>query len=68
MNWFYILYILSQSGIGSNSPSRLEPVFLLNSGASILVLNTPTYVKISQMFNVCIHDQRDTSKTLTPAN
>ena len=42
--------------------SQLEIVFLLDSGASISVLKTPTYMMIAQIFNVSNHDQHDKSK------
>ena len=67
-SWFHILYIHSQNETDSNLLSRLEIAFLLDSGASIVVLNIPTYTMITQMLNVCNHDQHDTSRKLTIAN
>ena len=66
--WFYILYIHSEFETDSNIPSRLEIASLTHNGASILVLNIPVYMIIIQMLNVCHHDRKDTSKTLTSAN
>ena len=64
----YNLYIYSQNETYSNSPSRLEIVSLLDSGACFMVFNTPNYMIITQIFNVCTLDQQETSKTLTVAN
>ena len=66
--WFYILYIRFQNETNWNLPSRVEIVFLLDSGEIILVLNIPPCMMITQMFNVWSHDQHDTSKTMTIAN
>ena len=67
-NWFYNLYIDSQDGTHSILPSRLDIAFLLDSGASLLLLNMPTYKMITQSFIVFNHDQHDTSKTSTISN
>ena len=67
-SWFYNRFIHSQNETDSNLHSRLEIVRPLESCASISGTNKPTYTKIIQMFNVCNHDQHDTSKTLTIAN
>ena len=67
-NWFCNLHSHSQIQTDSDLLSRLQIIFLLNSGASILVLIITTYMMITQMFNFCDHDQHDTSKTLTIAN
>ena len=49
-------------------PSRLEISFLLDSGASILVLNYPTYVTIAKLLNIKHNNTLNPSKTLTVAN
>ena len=67
-SWFYNLYNHSQSETYSKLPSKLEFVLLMDSGASISVLNLPTFLLITQTFNVCDYDQQDISKTLTNAN
>ena len=67
-NWFYTPHFHSQNQTDSNLPSRLEMASLLDIGASISVLNLPTYMIITQKFNVCIYTQHVTSKTLTIAN
>ena len=54
-SWFYTLYVHTPSSIVQrDNPSRLEIAFLLDSGASISVLNYPTY-KLLQ--NFLISDQ-----------
>ena len=67
-SWLYVLYLHSNNGADSNSPTSLETVLLLNSGASISILNTPIFMMITQMAHVCDPNQHDTSKTLTIAN
>ena len=67
-NWFYKLCIQSENKTDSNLHSWLEFAFLLDSGASISVLNLPACMMITQIFNVCNHDQHNTSKTLTIAD
>ena len=49
-------------------PSRLEISFLLDSGASISVLNYPTYITISKLPNIKQNNSHHSSKTLTVAN
>ena len=48
--------------------SRLEITFVLDRGASISLLDIPTYNMSNQTFNICIHDQHETSKMLAIAN
>ena len=44
-SWFYPLYVHTPSSIVQrDNPSRLEIAFLLDSGASISVLNYPAYI------------------------
>ena len=51
-SWFYSLYTHTSSNqILRDYASRLEILFLLNSGASISVLNYPTYVTIAKLIN-----------------
>ena len=51
-SWFYSLYIHTPSNqIQRDNPSRLEISFLLDSGASISVLNYRTYVTIAKLLN-----------------
>ena len=58
----------SQNETDSNLHSRLGIAFPLDSGASISVISTQTYKMITEMFNACNCDQKDTSKTFTFAN
>ena len=67
-SWFSIMFLLSQNETNSKYSSRLEPAFLSESGASVSVLNIPTYILINRLFKVRNYDQHDTSKTLTIAN
>ena len=73
-SWFYTLYVHTPSSITqSNDPSRLEIAFLLDSGASISVLNYPTYITLTKLLNIRPTHTSDigphtTSKTLTVAN
>ena len=46
-SWFYTLYVHTPSSIVQrDNPSRLEIAFLLDSCASISVLNYPTYITL----------------------
>ena len=68
-SWFYSLYIHTPSTqIQRENPSRLEISVLLVSGASILVLNYPTYVTIAKLLNIKQNNTINSSKTLTVAN
>ena len=49
-------------------PSRLEISFLLDSGASISVLNYPNYVTITKVLTIQHNNTPTPSKTLTAAN
>ena len=49
-------------------PSRLEISLILDSGASISVLNYPTYVTIAKHLNIKLNNTLSSSKTLTVAN
>ena len=49
-------------------PSRLEISFLLDSGASISVLNYPFYVTIAKLPNIKQNNPQKSCKTLTVAN
>ena len=67
-SWFYNMYIQSTKNTETNFPSRLVITFLLDSGASISVLNLPTYLMIAKMYNMTSSDPLDSSKTLMIAN
>ena len=59
---FFFLYFISHNETDSNLPSGVEIAFLLVIGACIPLLKLATEMMISQMFNVCNHDQDETSK------
>ena len=59
--------------IQRDNPSRLEIAFLLDSGASISVLNYPTYITLTKLLDIRPNHTSDVgrtrnSKTLTVAN
>ena len=67
-SWFYSLYTHASPNQNQRDyPSRLETSFLLDSGASISVLNSPTYVIIAKL-NIKQNSPHKLSKTLTVAN
>ena len=71
---FYTLYVHTQSTVvQKDNPSRLEIAFLLDSGASISVLNYPTYITLTKLLDFRQNHCSDIgpthpSKTLTVAN
>ena len=68
--WFHSLYLYTPERYNDNDhPSRLEVSFLLDSGASISVLNYPTYLTIAKLLNITFNTTTNhTSETLTVAN
>ena len=67
-SWFLKLFILSHNEAGSNLPSRLGIVFLLDSGAFNSVSNIPTYMMNTQTLYVVNRYQHDPSKLLKVVN
>ena len=73
-NWFYTLYVQTPSNIVQrDNPSRLEIAFLLDSGASISLLNYPTYITLTKLLDIRPKHTFDVgpirnSKTLSVAN
>ena len=69
-SWFYSLYLHTPERHNDNDhPSRLEISVLLYSGASISVLNYPTYLTIAKHLNLtCNNNANHTSKILTVGN
>ena len=68
-SWFYSLYCHTPLiDIQRDFPSRLENSFLPDIGASISVLNYPTYITIVKLLSVTRNDTLNPSKTLTEAN
>ena len=47
-SWFYPLYVHASETNDNKLPSKLEILFLLDTGASISVLNLPTFHVISK--------------------
>ena len=72
--WFYTLYVHTPSSIVQiDNPSRLEFAFLLDSGASISVLNYTTYITLTKLLDIRPNHTSDVgptrnSKLLTVAN
>ena len=73
-SWFHTLYVHTPSSIVQrDNPSRLEIAFLLDSGASISVLNYPTYITLTKLLDIRPNLTSDikplhTSKISTVAN
>ena len=73
-SWVYTLYVHTPSSIVlKDNPSRLETAFLLDSDASISVLNYPTYITLTKLLDIRPNHTSDfgpphRSKTLTVAN
>ena len=69
-SWFYPLYIHASETNDNILPSKLEIFFLLDTGASISVLNLPTFHVISKHLNINVPTnlQNKRAKTLTVAN
>ena len=73
-SWFYTLYFHTPSSITQrDNPSGLEIAFLLESGASISVLNYPTYITLTKLLDITPNHTSDVvptrnSKTLSVAN
>ena len=68
-SWFYSTYTHTSSNqIQRDYPLGLDPPFLLDSGASIFVLNYPTYVTFATLLNVKQNNTLHLPKFLTVAN
>ena len=69
-SWFYPLYVHASETNDNILPSKLEILFLLDTGASISVLNLPTFYVISKQLNINVPTdlQNKRAKTLTVAN
>ena len=69
-SWFYPLYVHASETNGNISPSKLEILFLLDTGASKSVLNLPTFHVISKQLNINVPTdlQNKRAKNLTVAN
>ena len=69
-SWFYPLYVHASETNDNKLPSKIEILFLLDTGASISVLNLPTFHVISKQLNINVPTdlQNKRTKTLTVAN
>ena len=69
-SWFYPLYIHASETNDNILPSKIEILFLLDTGASISVLKLPTFHVISKQLNINVPTnlQNKRAKTLTVAN
>ena len=69
-SWFHSLYLHTpERHNDKDHPSRLEISFLLDSGASISILNYSTCLTIAKLLNItCNNKTNHTSKILTVAN
>ena len=68
-SWFYSLDTHASPNQNQRDYlSRLEISFLLESGASISVLNHPTYITIAKLLQNKQNNPPNSSKTLTVAN
>ena len=69
-SWFYARYIHASEKKDNILPSNLEVLFLLDTGASISVLNLPTFHVIAKQLNLNVPKdiERNRAKTLTVAN
>ena len=67
--WFYTLFTHTPSNqIQRDYPSQIKISFLLDSGASISVLNHPTFVTIAKLLHIKQNNTLNPSKTLNVAN
>ena len=63
-SWFYTFYVHAPSSIVQrHNPSRLEIAFLLDSGASISVLNYPTYITLTKLLDIRSNRTSDVGPT-----
>ena len=69
-SWFYPLYVHASKGKDNILPSKFEILFLLDTGASISVLNLPTFHVVAKQLNLNVpkNNKHKRDKTLTVAN
>ena len=69
-SWFYPLYIHAFERKDNKLPSKLEILFLLDTGIYISVLNLPTFQVIGKQLNLNVPKdiENKRAKTLTVAN
>ena len=68
-SWFYPLYKHASEGKDNILPSKLEILFLLDTGASMSILNLPTFHVIAKHLNLNVpkNIENKRAKTLTVA-
>ena len=69
-SWFYVLYVHASERKDNILPSKEEILFLLDTGASISVLNLPSFNVIAKQLNINVpkNIENKIGKTLTVAN
>ena len=68
-SWFYQLSIYTPPQTIDPCSSRFQIILLLDTGASIFVLNLPTYTILAERLNINAHTkEQQKTKTLTVAN
>ena len=69
-SWFYPLYVHTSETKDNLLPSKLEILFHLDTGASVSVLNLPTFHVVSKQLNINVpkNIENKRAKTLTVAN
>ena len=69
-SWFYPLYVHASEREDNILPSKLEILFLLDTGAYISVLNLPSFHVIAKQLNLNVpkNIENKRAKTLTVAN
>ena len=64
--WFYPLYVHASEEKDNILPSKLEILFLLDTGASISVLNLPTFHVIAKQLNLNVPKNIENQRAKTP--
>ena len=69
-SWFCPLYVHASERKENILPSKLEILYLLDTGASISVLNLPTFHVVAKQLNLNVpkNNENKRAKTLTVAN
>ena len=69
-SWFYPLYVHASERKDNILPSKFEILFLLDTGASVSVLNLPTIHVVAKQLNLNVpkSNENGRAKTLTVAN
>ena len=67
-SWFYPLYVHASEVKDNILPSKLEILFLLDAGASISVLNLPTFHVIAKQVNLNVPKKIENKRAKTLTN